>query len=249
MTARRRRRLIVTGSLVAHAGVLVAFVISGLWKIERLDAAPNDTLNLALTTEPSMEGGGPHPKATTDFKPKEQTKPVVTTPHQPMVTTTTDDTKPSDTDTTGDNPDGKGTHGKGPGDDNDKGKCATPPCGSDDKVDAPKPVVQVVVEPAILKPAVIQGLRISGDTEPRPSDYDKNSMWQQHIDSTSAMFKVCISATGDVSSVTRVKSTKYSDYDQRIANAIHGWKYRPYTVGGQPAPACGMVTFVYSIQR
>jgi hypothetical protein len=248
MTARRRRRLIVTGSLIAHAGVLVAFVISGLWKIERLDAAPNDSLNLALTTEPSMEGGGPHPKATADFKPKEQTKVAVDTHHQPAVTTT-DDSKPSDTDTTGDNPDGKGTHGKGPGDDNDKGKCAIPPCGTDDKVDPPKSVVQVVVPPVNLKPAVIQGLRISGETEVRPSDYDKNSMWQAHVDQTSAMFKVCIGVTGDVTSATRVKSTKYSDYDQRIANAIHSWRYRPYTVAGQPAPACGMVTFVYSIQR
>ena len=247
MTARRRRRLIVTGSLLAHAGVLVAFVISGLWKIERLDAAPNDTLNLALTTEPSMEGGGPHPKATPDFKPKEQTKPVVTTPHQPVVTTT-DDPKP-DTDTTGDGTDGKGTHGNGPGDDNDKGKCATPPCGGEDKADPPKPVVQVVVKPVTLIPAVIKELRISGDTQPRPSDRDKNSMWQAHVDQASATFMVCITATGDVSSARRVKSTSYPDYDERIATAIHGWKYRPYTVAGQPAPACGMVTFVYSIQR
>jgi hypothetical protein len=248
MTAHRRRRLIVTGSLLAHAGVLVAFVISGLWKIERLDAAPNDTLNLALTTEPSMEGGGPHPKATPEFKAKEQTKPPVDTLHQRTATT---DTKASDTDNqdTGNNDDGKGTHGNGPGDDNDKGKCQTPPCGSDDKVDPPKPTVEVVVPPTILKPAVIQGLRISGDTEPRPSDFDKNSMWQAHVDSTSAMFKVCISAAGDVSSVTRVKTTKYPDYDQRIANAIRGWKYHPYTIAGQAAPACGMVTFVYSIQR
>jgi hypothetical protein len=246
MSARRRRRLIVIGSLVAHAGVLVAFVISGLWKIERLDAAPNDSLNLALTTEPSMEGGGPHPKTTPEFKPKEPTKVTVDTHHQPAVTTTEDPKPPGDTDGTGD---GKGTHGIGPGDDNDKGKCTTPPCGSDDKVDPPKPVVQVVAPPVTLKPAVIQGLRVSGDTEIRPSDYDKNSMWQQHVDQTSAMFMVCIGVTGDVSSATRVKSTKYPDYDQRIATAIHGWKYRPYTVAGQPAPACGVVTFVYSIQR
>ena len=247
MTARRRRRLIVAGSLLAHGAVLVAFVISGLWKIERLDAAPHESINLALTSEPTLEGGGPHPKAKEDIKPKEQTRVTVDTPHQ-QVPTTSEDPKP-DTTATDDGGGGTGTHGIGPGDDNDKGKCKTPPCGGDDKADPPKPVVQVVAQPVNLIPAVIQGLRISGDTEIRPSDSDKNNMWQEHVDQTSATFKVCISASGDVSSATRVKSTKYSDYDQRIASAIHGWKYRPYTVAGQPAPACGMVTFVYSIKR
>jgi hypothetical protein len=35
-------------------------------------------------------------------------------------------------------------------------------------------------------------------------------------------------------------------YDRKIERELYGWKYRLFTVDGEPVPVCTAVTFVYS---
>jgi TonB family protein len=51
-----------------------------------------------------------------------------------------------------------------------------------------------------------------------------------------------------VASISLKRSTRYAAYDEAILAAARRWIYRPYTVNGTPAPACGMVTFVYEMK-
>jgi outer membrane biosynthesis protein TonB len=45
-----------------------------------------------------------------------------------------------------------------------------------------------------------------------------------------------------------LKSSGYAEYDQALVAALHGWKYQPYKIGGEPVPVCGIVTFMYEIK-
>ena len=60
-------------------------------------------------------------------------------------------------------------------------------------------------------------------------------------------FKVCVSTTGAVAVVSRLKSTTFPEYDQKIIDTIRNeWAYRPFLVNGHVAPVCTAVTFIYS---
>jgi protein TonB len=108
--------------------------------------------------------------------------------------------------------------------------------------------VPVVIAPSIVPPSVLTGLRLSGDTQIVPSDPVKTAMLRDGKARTVGSFKVCLSPTGAIASVSIAGSTKYADYDAKIVSAIRAWTYQPYRVNGVPAPACSMVTFVYTIR-
>jgi len=44
-----------------------------------------------------------------------------------------------------------------------------------------------------------------------------------------------------------VRSTGYSDYDDRLVEAIHGWRYRPYMINGTAQPFTGIVQFDFKL--
>jgi len=45
-----------------------------------------------------------------------------------------------------------------------------------------------------------------------------------------------------------MKSTGSIHYDRRIERMIYAWRYRPFLIDGEPAPACTAVTFIYAQQ-
>jgi TonB family protein len=100
---------------------------------------------------------------------------------------------------------------------------------------------------AIIGTQVMQGLRLSGDTQVRPSASTQNRISRDGEREVSASVLLCISTDGTVASATIAKSTKYDDYDQTLLAAVRGWRYRPYTVKGAAVKACSRVTFVYRI--
>lgn len=104
------------------------------------------------------------------------------------------------------------------------------------------------VETQIVAPTVLQGLRTAGDTQVHPPDVVKTTMLRDGKQRTTGVLKVCIATDGAVSSVSVQATTKYAEYDARLAAAARSWRYRPYTVNGRPMPVCGMVTFVYTIK-
>jgi hypothetical protein len=53
-----------------------------------------------------------------------------------------------------------------------------------------------------------------------------------------ALFKVCVSDAGQVTSVTTLKSTCVPQIDYEWSAKIKTWAYRPYEVNGSPYPFC-----------
>jgi TonB family protein len=94
---------------------------------------------------------------------------------------------------------------------------------------------------------VLTSLRASGETEIQPPRDVVNEMRRNGETKTSAVAKLCLAADGSISSVTVVRSTKYPRYDEAILAAMRRWTHRPYVTNGAAAPACGLVTFVYSM--
>jgi len=90
--------------------------------------------------------------------------------------------------------------------------------------------------------------RIAGDACVYPSEDDRRAMEHDGLDHTAGILKVCVSATGTIASVARMRSTKYEGYDQRLLAAVREWRFVPYLVDGQPRPVCSTVTFVYTIK-
>ena len=117
-------------------------------------------------------------------------------------------------------------------------------CSSTCRIEArPQPPAMVVVPPHVL-----QGLRVSGDTQVRPSEGTQQQMVHDGVSRALGVVKLCIAADGGVSSANLLRSTKYPDYDQRLVAAVQGWRYQPYSVNGIATRACSTVTFIYQIQ-
>jgi len=99
-----------------------------------------------------------------------------------------------------------------------------------------------------VPPMVLQGMRISGETQVHAPDTVKTMMLRDGRDRTVGALKLCIATDGGISSVSIASSTKYEAYDAKLVAAARAWRYRPYTVNGRPMPVCGVVTFVYTIR-
>ena len=259
-------RWLIAVSGVAHLAVGVGLFVSGVWHLERVHADPvhhEITVPLLL---PESSGGRvsgadvkitPKPHRTKD-RVQPVTKPVDPTPPDPNEGTTTGP-------------------GKGPGDPNNLSTCtencgeakaAAPVCGNgsveateqcDDgntldgdgcsstcRIEVPPPKPKPAI--ASVQPSVLQGLRVSGETQLHPSEATQSSMIRSGKSRASGTVRVCISTDGDVASATMAKPTTYDEYDATILAAVKNWRYRPYTLEGTPVPACSFVTFHYMIQ-
>ena len=108
----------------------------------------------------------------------------------------------------------------------------------------PKPKPQT----AVISPNVMTGLRISGDTQIRPSSSSQSRMSRDGQSDVIGSVQLCISTDGSIASASTVKTTRYDDYDQALLEAVRSWRYRPYTVNGAAVKACSVVSFHYVIR-
>jgi len=245
-----RRRLIIAGSVAAHAAALAAFVISGMWRIEKLDAAPMaNEINVSMVSDAALAGGSPQAKDQA-FKPKPKTEivkrkieqlaqPVKVEAAPPQTTPTSDD------DTTG--------GGGGPPSDRvgAGGKCDNPPCGIDrHALPAPVPALPPPAPPKVtVTEQTLSALRLAGETMIHPPQPDKVQMMEDHVSHTLGIFQLCISETGSIEEIKKLRSTKYVGYDDKIVETMRTWRYRPYRASdGTFSRACSTVTFSYTIQ-
>lgn len=233
-----------------HGAALAAFVISGMWKIEKLDAAPTrEDFNVAMVSDAALSGGSPHPKDQA-FKPKP--KPEVQKRRLDQITqpvrmetvapkTTSEDTDDSDGS-------GTGPPGDHPG---DGGRCDNPPCGADPHA-IPAPIAPIPPPPppkVTVTEQTLSALRMSGETNIHPPQPDKVQMMEDHVAHTLGIFSLCISETGMIDEIKKLRSTKYSGYDDKIVDTMRTWRYRPYRASdGRFSRACSTVTFSYTIQ-
>jgi protein TonB len=238
------RRTIILASLALHAGLVFVFFVAGFWRIERVEAARlTVAIGVPLPPPPAPSGGASPSKAPTFNRKKiahETTQPAVlpveTRPVEAVATT------PG----TGEGS-GAGSGG-GSGDSTDTGTC-TENCGPGDGSGSGAPPVVVQKKPeTMVAPTVLRGMRIAGETQIHPSDVVKTAMLHEGHARSTSVFKTCVGAGGEVTSVAMLKSSGYPEYDGALVAALRGWRYKPYQIGGEAVPVCGIVTFIYEIK-
>jgi TonB family protein len=101
--------------------------------------------------------------------------------------------------------------------------------------------------PVNVPPNVVEANRIAGERNITPDDHTRTAIFHAgHQGQIVGSFKLCLSTTGRVTSVTQLKSTGWPAYDARIEQGIRAWRYLPFLVDGTPAPVCTAVTFIYT---
>jgi len=103
-------------------------------------------------------------------------------------------------------------------------------------------------EPRVVPPTTLNALRIAGEEAIYPDLDTKKAIHALGNPRLNGRFKVCLTAHGTIASVTMMKSTGSIHYDRRIERMIYAWRYRPFLIDGEPAPACTAVTFIYAQQ-
>jgi TonB family protein len=90
--------------------------------------------------------------------------------------------------------------------------------------------------------------RIVGEKVVRPDTLTAAAIVRAELERVVGVFNVCIDSKGDVADISVVRSTSFYAYDAKIQRQIRTWKYAPVLLGGQPAPVCTTVTFIYQQQ-
>jgi TonB family protein len=270
------RRWLITFSLLAHTGLGIGLFVAGVWRIERLDQPKmHYVIGVPLPAGAEPEGGSA--KAAAEKLEKKEKKKRIVKDAQP-VPKEVKAPQIAAADTTGELGDGAGkgsgsgdTDGPpggescddplGCGEGTSGGNGGDPVCGNGTKEagetcddgnasagDGCSASCKVEVKTLFVAPTVLQGLRISGETQVHAPDTVKTTMLRDGRERTVGVLKLCIAVDGGISSVSVVGSTKYEAYDAKLVAAARAWRYKPYTVNGTPMPVCGMVTFVYTIR-
>jgi hypothetical protein len=88
---------------------------------------------------------------------------------------------------------------------------------------------------------------VSGTKTIEPDDVTKTEIQRSGKTKVIAAFKLCLDAAGAPSLVSKVKSSGFDAYDQKIDQAIHAWKAQPVIVDGAPGAVCTAVLFTYQV--
>jgi hypothetical protein len=111
----------------------------------------------------------------------------------------------------------------------------------------PPPPPPPPAPPQTVAPTAVEANRVSGEKNIIPDDVTKTEISRSGKDRLVGTYKLCITLTGSISSVSQLKSTGFPAYDSKIQNTIRGeWRYRAFMVNGKAAPVCTAVTFIYS---
>ncbi|MEO7731523.1 MAG: hypothetical protein ABIY55_11160 [Kofleriaceae bacterium] len=224
------------GAAVAlHVVLFVSMWVKTIWDIEQLDR-PKNSMDLAIAAPPPPPPpppkGGAKPKDVVITPKKVKVKDIV----QPVKIEKQEVAAPVET---GDvNGVEGGVEGGAVGGDL-QGVVAAPP---------PPPPPPPPAPPKNIVSAAFDALRISGEKLISPPDVTKTEISRSGKDKVIGSYKLCLNKEGAIATVAMLKSTGFAEYDLKIQNTIKGeWRYRPYVdSNGVPAPACTIVTFIYS---
>ncbi|HWU91066.1 MAG TPA: hypothetical protein VN253_27560 [Kofleriaceae bacterium] len=98
--------------------------------------------------------------------------------------------------------------------------------------------------PRNVPPLVLEQHRIHDDRI-TPDDATRTEMASAKVTRVIGSFKVCLDATGAVTTVDKLKSTGFEAYDRKIEAELLSRRYRPVEVDGKPGATCTAQTFVY----
>jgi protein TonB len=111
----------------------------------------------------------------------------------------------------------------------------------------PPPPPPPPAPPQNVPPTLLEGSRIAGEKMIVPDDVTKTEIQRSGKDRLIGSFKLCLTNTGTIASVTQLKSTGFPAYDNKILTKMRNeWRYKPYLVNGKAVPVCTAVTFIYS---
>lgn len=96
---------------------------------------------------------------------------------------------------------------------------------------------------------LIEGRRTSGKTTILPDDMTAYEMAQRGVIETTASFALCLDTSGVPASVTRMSSTCFPRYDEKIRTTMLTWRYSPYSVDGVPKKVCTTINVLYRQPR
>ncbi len=237
--------VLVTVSIVAHAGVAAGMLVHSMWAIEKL-TPPESRSSLSLGAPPPP----PPPKGSGKKKPDSLKKKIarkkVTDMVQPQEEP--EDIKPDEVIDDSDDGEDFGVEGGvegGVAGGVVGGVLGGVPGGTLGGTGGPPPPPPPPEKPQIVPQVALKANFISGDRNPVPPESVKILMTKTGESRTVATVKMCLTVSGGVQSVRLVKSSGYQEYDQKILRSMRGWKYRPFKVNGKPTPVCTAVTFIY----
>jgi hypothetical protein len=224
------RRVTVVLSLGLHGALLVAAVLYSFWRVPEV-TPPAVSVTFA-------GGWVPAPPPRLRPVPSEPPKPklIAAKPEQPKVAalepprSATNDRPPPPSSETADGSDEPGTQRGAPaGMLGDTGVAAVASI-------APPPATAVEPQAVTLPPTIAIGQRITDITDPRfrpslPGTLNRAGvmLW--------GLFRICVGADGGVTNV-KVLKTAGPTVDGDWTRVIRTWRYRPYTLDGQPTPFC-----------
>ncbi len=218
-----RKRLMITTSILLHAGALVVGVVHSFWYVEEL-SPPQLAITLHLGALPPPPPPPPARKANAAPKPRPAVNPnrIV---------------QPKEVPTTGAKAPAAEAQGEDDGDPNGVvggvGAVAAPP--------PPPPPPKPPEPPKMLPPQIgRQQLLI----DPNDDAYKVKvppALRGQDLQFV-AILKVCVSPQGTVTSVQVVRPADPL-IDAQFPSVIGRWRYRPYTSDGEPRPFCYHVRY------
>jgi TonB family protein len=240
-----RRLWFVSLSVVGHLGLGFGIYASNTWGLEKLGPGKGPAVSLGVLGAQAPAGESPSSKETVKNTPKKQKPPVIV-----QLTEVKDGSKEIPGPATGTGSGAGSGEGSGSGHTPTTGGCAIPPCEEpkdpiveQPKIELPKPKVQ---PPKRIAPQDL--VRIGGRDDIQPPEHVKRQMIADDKLKSTGTFELCVNEAGTVSSVKLLRSTNYPDYDNRLAGAVRGWRYRPHMVNGLAVSVCSTVTFIYSIK-
>jgi len=261
---RRRPRIVLVLSIAAHATVLTFFVLTGLWRIDKLGV---ETIPLAIAAPPSGLPGAPaeEPEAAKPPDAKTPRPDLPANPRHPRPTAdaaSTSNSGATGSDTGGGDPIGIGLTGcEGCRGSILDQQAEQPSCGNgrveageecDDGNRTAGDGCSASCRPdqeRIVVARVIEGHRIEGDPQIAPPDIVKQAMARSGLDRLKGDVKMCLDKEGRVRSLRLLRSTGHAEYDQRLLAGMRTWRYHPYKLdSGASVPVCTVVTFIYRAQ-
>jgi len=225
---------LLSAMLLFHVVLFMTMWVKTIWDIEQLDR-PKNSVDLAIAPPPPPPPpppkGGAKPHDVQITPKKVRVRDIV----QPVKIEKQEVAPPIET---GD-PNGVegGVEGGVVGGDLN-GVVAAPP---------PPPPPPPPAPPQNVAPTALDANRIAGEKNIVPDDVTKTEISRSGKDRLIGSYKLCITADGNISNVTQLKSTGFPAYDSKITTTIRGeWRYRAFMVNGKPTPVCTAVTFIYS---
>ena len=218
------RRIIMTFSVLIHAIALAAGVAHSVWQVEEM---PMPAVEVTLAMAPPPPPPPPPPPKRSSSKPK--TKPVDPKPKAIVAPIETPKAEPApQEEESGEDDNDEGEEG------GQEGGVVGGVVGGIVGGTAPPPPKST--GPKLLTTKAGHSL-LAINPQVRPYKVNVPEEYVSRGDEYVAQIRICVDASGTVSSVKILKPS-IPVIDLQIPQVIPRWKYKPYLVEGKPTPFC-----------